>query len=90
VVAELNTDDLLNRGLQAARVLADAAVMLFLAELRRDLQEQLIRTDTLETQRREALYFQLRGLADLEYKMISYRDVAEQMMQQGYVNIEDD
>lgn len=71
-------------------MLADDAIMLFLAELRQDLQEQLIRTDALEAQRREAIYFQLRGLADLEYKMISYRDIAEQMMQQGYINIEDD
>jgi hypothetical protein len=89
---ETNNDPnhLLNLGLQAARVLADDAIMSFLAEMRQELQRQLVHTDALETQRREALYFQLRGLADLEYKMISYRDVAEQMMQQGYLNIEDD
>lgn len=87
---EISTHDLLARGLQAARLLADDAMMSFLTDLRQELQAEIVNTDALDTQRREAIYFQLRGLADLEYKITAYRDTAEQIMQQGYLNNSED
>nr|WP_042673079.1 hypothetical protein [Methylobacterium sp. B34] len=70
--------------------MADDAMMTFLADIRRELHAEIVTTDALDTQRRECVYFQLRGLADLEYKITAYRDTAEQLMQQGYLNISED
>jgi hypothetical protein len=84
------TKHLLHSGFQAARVLADDAIMGFLAEIRQDLQSELIHTDALDAARREAIYFQLRGLVELEQKMVSLRDEFNLLLQQGYLNTEDD
>lgn len=73
---QLTDEQRIAKGTQAARILEDVVLMDFLNEMRADLLTCIGNTLPDDRTTRDTLYFEHRGLVDLEAHLTAYRETA--------------
>ena len=76
----MNQEQLINRGLQAERLLNDEGFQSFHAELKSLISDSLFNTKPEEDAQRERLYFLHQGLIDLIGVMESFAAAKDQVL----------
>lgn len=79
-MAELTTEELITKGLNAAHCLADVALMGFISEMAADALTCIGNSEPEHHKERNQLYYEHRALNDLVARLRTYRDNAETIM----------
>jgi hypothetical protein len=73
-------DEIISRGFQATRILADHEFMSFFDEMKEFIRQAAFNTEPAERDERERLYFQLRGIEDVLTSLNAYSAKAEEIL----------
>lgn len=86
----MTEDQIISRGFQAARILADSEIMTFFDEMKDLIKDANFNTEPAESVERERLYYQLRGIEDVLSSMQAYSAKAEEILAAHSSNTEVD
>lgn len=73
-------EHIIQRGIQASRLLADEDFKSFLDELQEDFKSAIMNTQPHESKKRDELYYRHMAVGDVLAHIQTYRDYADQLI----------